>query len=183
MLLEVENNLGQLPTLAPFCLYLQQREQQLLVLANAYIKNQSAATLHLKLRKARHRCQRLLKSSDLPAEITRVINGLNINVSDRQQEVDVDDLDSIHHLRIAVKKLRYTLTVTQSLLPEYPPAQLQALLDYLTLMGDIQNSAVLSHALQQYYSQGVPTDIQQYFQQRQQKLLVGFTHLQAKALD
>jgi hypothetical protein len=29
----------------------------------------------------------------------------------------------------------------------------------------------------------VPADIQQYFQQRQQKLLVGFKHLQTKALD
>ncbi|MDD4914733.1 MAG: CHAD domain-containing protein [Methylococcales bacterium] len=174
MLLEIAARVEALPALAPFLHDLRRREQQLLTQAAAYIKSRPAGPLRRQLKKAGHRCRRQLKGCDLRVETTKVINILNAAVGSRRQAADPRDLTTIHHLRIAVKKLRYTVAAVQSLLPDYPLGQYDSLPAYLTLMGNIQNSAVLIRALEQYYLQGVPADVRAFFQQQQQALLEEF---------
>jgi CHAD domain-containing protein len=182
MLLETARQVSTLPTLLPFQHYLQRREQLLLVDCRAFIHQQSAGALRRKLKKARRRCRRQLQDCDPHHEQNRVIDNLNASVLDRLQAVNPLDLASIHHLRIAVKKLRYTLSATGDLLPEYPPLHYDLLLKHLELMGNIQNSEVLTAALEKFYVQGVPLDVQYFFQQQQTDLLDAFSNLEPLTL-
>ena len=78
--------------------------------------------------------------------------------------------------------LRYTLSAARHLLPAYPPPHYEQLLNHLQVMGELQNSAVIINALEKFYVQGVPLDIQYLFQQQQVELLDAFTNLEPLTL-
>jgi CHAD domain-containing protein len=82
-----------------------------------------------------------------------------------------------------VKKLRYLLATIQPLLTLSPNKPLEKIKSYLTLMGDIQDSAVLTNNLNKFYNQQVPENIQQVFQKQQQELLRNFIQHQQVILN
>lgn len=61
----------------------------------------------------------------------------------RYRAIRSADLRSIHRTRVAFKKFRYMMEALYPLLPDVPARQLQAMHDYQTRMGDIQDVEVL----------------------------------------
>jgi CHAD domain-containing protein len=182
MLLETARHIRTLPALTPFQHALQNREQLLMLDSRAFIRQQSTGALHRQLKKAHRRCKRQLRDCDPGQPLNQIIASLNASVLDHLHSVNLLDLASIHPLRIATKKLRYTLSAARHLLPAYPPPHYEQLLNHLQVMGELQNSAVIINALEKFYVQGVPLDIQYLFQQQQVELLDAFTNLEPLTL-
>ncbi len=175
MLLEIGNRLETLPELTHFKLHLQHREQRLLQQTQAFIESIDMGKTKRKLKRAYNRCKRLTaKHGDTNSAVFAIIDNVYVTAVSRLQAIDPTELHSIHHLRIAVKKLRYLLAATAPLLPSYSEQQTEQIKEYVTLMGDIQNSSVLSQTLQIYFVSGIPETIEQYFRQQQQELLGTF---------
>ena len=182
ILQEIGNNLPTLPELNPFLLHLKQHEQQLLLETSAFFKTISIGKLRRKLIKTRNRCKSPTTGQGSKAAVLALIDKIYASVIERYQAIDLANLSSIHHLRIAVKKLRYTLSACQPFLPDSPPQRLESLHACLTLMGEIQDSAVLNRALAAFFVEGVPLAVEQHFRQRQQALLTEFMQRKAEIL-
>lgn len=175
MLLEISDRLEILPELTHFKLHLQHRENTLLLQNRVFIKGIGNNTVKRKLKKAFNRCKRMAARRNIAqAEVMGVIGRLHATAVNRAESVDPTNLPTIHHLRIAVKKLRYLLAATKPLLTDYPESRLARMKDYVTLMGEIQNSAVLYGNLETYYVSGVPDRVRSFYQRRQQELLDAF---------
>ncbi len=175
MLLEVDKTLVNFPELQPFYQFLADCEQQLLIQTRLLIKSIKLSKLNRKLKRSKRNFKKcFISKSDTNLAVLAVIDSMQAVVLSRLKAVDPEQLSSIHHLRIAVKKFRNVVEDTHTGLPDYPEPQLQAMKDFLILMGDIQNSAVLSRALNNFFVAGVPVGIQEYFQNRQQELLNSF---------
>lgn len=175
MLIEIAKTVDRLPELTPFQHHLQEREQQLLFQTQAFIKNFSTGKLKRKLKKSQGRCKKKLTAKkDINLAVLAVIDSLYATALTRRQTMDPSQLPTIHHLRIAVKKLRYTLAVIHPILPGFPEEQLKSMQEYLTLMGDIQNSSVLFQALESFFDAGVPLSVKEHFRLQQLALLEAF---------
>lgn len=174
MLLEIAGTLPILPDLAPFLSYLQQRERQLLQQTGPNIASLPQGKLRRKIQRTGRCIKTRLAKPDPNTFILHAIDRVYATALDRYQAIDATDLSSIHHLRIAVKKLRYMLASVQVMIPGLPEAHLKRLQTYLTRMGDIQNSAVLLKTLEAFFVDGVPTEIRAYYQKQQQDLINAF---------
>lgn len=184
MLLEIETGLQTLPELTAFQLHLQQREQQLLLETDKFIKTIRQARLKRKLKKAHSRCKNLSRKQDsLNTAMLTMIDKVYATALNRYADIDPLNLASIHYFRISMKKLRYILDAAQTLLPGYPKAQNTRLQNYLTLMGDIQNSAVLFDALARFFDNAIPENSVQYFRQQQHQMLKHFMLKKAEVLE
>jgi len=174
MLQEVGAAMAELPELAPFLEHLQQREQQLLLQVQTFFQTVPVGKLKRKLKNAHGRCKRLTAKRNINTEVLSILDNLFLSAVNRNQAVDPNQLPSIHHLRIAVKKLRYTLVAAYPLLTNFQEQRFKAIEAYLTLLGDIQNSAVLLTALELYFTEETPANIQTHFRQQQQTLITKF---------
>ena len=182
MLLEIGNTVTTLPELTPFLAHLQQREQHLLLQSRIFIKTLSGGKIKRKLKKTERQCKRMYSGNDLNHAVLTVIDNVFAEALERHQAIDPAQLHSIHSFRIAMKKLRYILAAAQPILPGIPADQAERMQDYLTLLGDIQNSAVLCQALEEFFTAGIPADIQKHFQQQQQGLLDKFMQRKLEVL-
>ena len=182
LLLEIGNTVAALPELAPFLLHLQQREQLLLLQNRIFIKTLSGGKIKRKLKKAERHCTQLYSRTDLIDAVLTAIDSIYTEALERRQAINPLQLPSIHSFRIAMKKLRYILLAAQPMLPGIPADQAKRMQEYLTLLGDIQNSAVLFQALEAFFTAGIPANIQEYFQQQQQVLLHAFMARQDEVL-
>jgi CHAD domain-containing protein len=183
ILLEIQDKLTQLSELSAFRLHLLAEEKKLLIQARALLNQQSAGGLQHKLNKIRHRYRRNNVRTDTKLDLLSAIGNIHIVVVDRYQNLDPNELDSIHKLRIALKKLRYVLQMIQPQLPDFPKTKLESIQAYLSVMGDIQNSSVLMQALSVFFLNAIPEDISTNFLQKQKSLLLQFLQNKEQCLD
>lgn len=174
MRLEVSLLVAELPELSPFLHHLHVQEQGLLMQTPAQISALGRPKLARKLKKAGNRCQRRLAGKDIALEVTKAIDGIYRTAWERYLAIDPSQPASLHHLRISVKKLRYTLVLAQTLLPGLPENLPQRLQSYLTSLGDIQNAQVLVDALDHFHAGAMPEPLHQYFLARQQALVEAY---------
>lgn len=174
MRLEVGLLVAELPELTPFLHHLHVQEQGLLMQTPALISSLGRPKLARKIKKAAKRCQRRLADNDIALEATKAIDDIYLIARQRYLAIDPSHPASLHRLRISVKKLRYTLVLTQTLLPCLPENLPQRLQSYLTSLGDIQNSQVLIDALRGFHADAMPERLYQYFLARQQALVEAY---------
>jgi len=145
MLLETSQRLSELPEIEPFHRYLQKTEKQLLRRAhkdiedvgNAFAKPIRAAVKSL---------------HSLSVDVFAPVDDAYHTVLSRLAMVDPANVATIHRVRIAFKRLRYSFEVVQPLLTDMPedlPAQMHS---YQTLMGEIQDAEVMLRTLEEYAS-------------------------------
>ncbi|MGD0958470.1 MAG: CHAD domain-containing protein [Methylomonas sp.] len=182
MLQEIGKAAETLPELIPFQRRLLQRERRLLAEVQVFIKKLPAGKLKRKLKRTERRCKRLMAGSDINAAVLTVIDNVYATVLARRSAINPEQLPSLHHFRIAVKKLRYILAAAQPMLPGLPEDHAKKMQNYLTLLGDIQNSAVLFQNLAEFYAAGVPAAVQAHFQHSRQLLLDEFMQRQDEVL-
>lgn len=171
MLLEVSERIDALPDLMSYQRYLQRNEQRLLKQADLAIENFDSASLQRLFAKAEKNLNAGLEHLELKAAILEVVDGCFAVALERYRLIDPDRPETLHQLRIAVKKLRYMLTASEALLPPLPDKHLQQLQTYLTRLGEIQNSCVLLDNLNRFFGHYPPEYIQTYYSQRHQALL------------
>lgn len=170
MLFEAAKTLPILPELEPFLAHMHRCEQRLLLENHSFIASLYQPKLRRKLKKAGKRFTDIDLKQALPSAIDDIY-GMVIN---RYEALNPAIPNSIHHLRIAVKKLRYTLLATQSIDSALTETDSSILKSQLTRMGDIQNSVVILQTLELFFQHQIPTAIERYYMQQQQELIASF---------
>lgn len=171
MLLEVSERIDALPDSASYQRYLQRNEQRLLKQADLAIANFDITSLERLFAKAEKSVNAGLGKVELKAAILQAVDECFAAALERYRLIDPERPETLHQLRIAVKKLRYMLAAAEALLPAMPHNHLQHLQTYLTRLGEIQNSCVLLDNLNRFFGHYPPADIQTYYYQRHQALL------------
>ncbi|AMK77975.1 MULTISPECIES: CHAD domain-containing protein [Methylomonas] len=183
MLFEVAKNMPILPELEPFLAFMHEREQQLLIHSKSNIASFYQPKLRRKVKKAGKRFERQIANTDLNTALPIAIDQIYALTLERYQELDPTNPASIHRLRIAVKKLRYTLLAVQTIIVDLPEPLFKQLQSYLTHMGDIQNSTVLLNTLDAFFVHKIPEAIEQYYRQQQQDLITVFMARASEILE
>ena len=104
-----------------------------------------------------------------------------------RSEIDPQDSVTIHRVRVAFKKFRYLAELLQSMLHGVTPHQIEAMHEYQSMMGEIQDVETLQGALDKYVSrkksrQGKHLHFRDYLSKRRTALVRTYLH-QAGRLD
>jgi CHAD domain-containing protein len=86
----------------------------------------------------------------MPVDLFSPVDDAYHTVLSRLAMVDAANVATIHRVRIAFKRFRYSFEIVQPLLTDMPedlPAQMHS---YQTLMGEIQDAEVLLRTLEEY---------------------------------
>lgn len=95
------------------------------------------------LEKEIRHCREELPVERALATVLRSVNRAFMRVVEFRHRIKSDDTKTIHCTRIAFKHFRYMVEELSPLLPEITPARCQAMHDYQSKMGDIQDLEVL----------------------------------------
>ncbi|MBD9355345.1 CHAD domain-containing protein [Methylomonas albis] len=183
MLFEAAKTLPILPELEPFLAHMHRCEQQLLKENQSFIASLYQPKLRRKLKKAGKRFKIQTADIDLQLALPTAIDQIYAAALSRYQELDPANLASIHHLRIAVKKWRYSLLAIQFTDSALAKIELNPLKNYLTRMGDIQNSVVMLQTLELFFQHQIPTEIERHYQRQQQVLIDSFMKCCSEILE
>lgn len=174
MLFETAKTIPALPELEPFLAHLHSREQHLLAQSQSLIAGLYQPKLHRKIAKIGNRFKAWSADTDFQPALLAAIDQVYARAINRYHAIDPNDLTSIHHLRIAVKRLRYLLISVGAIVTDLPEDHAKRLQRYLTRMGDIQNARVLLQTLAIFFESAVPPTVQEYYQKQQQALIDEF---------
>ncbi len=167
MLLKVTEALGEVPELAPYEAHLQQRETKLLQSAAQHIQALDLEELTQHIQTARQFLLNFTDQETLCRTLPQATDDIYAAVLRRYGKVDASRPATIHRLRIAFKKLRYTLEILRPLLPDLPARLFKDMHAYQTNMGDIQDMEVLLAALADFAKRRAsydPRPARRYFQ-------------------
>lgn len=153
-LLAVGEMLPRYPVIEPFHTILLLRERRLIKEISKRIAKVPAERMEKDLRSAMRQLQSLLEmpgARDVAfAAIVGKASRAFARAVERWHTVDPKEPVSIHKLRIAFKKARYTLEALQPVFPSVTGRQLKHMNDYQQLMGDIQDVEVLRASINSY---------------------------------
>ncbi|MBL8061917.1 MAG: CHAD domain-containing protein [Anaerolineales bacterium] len=146
MLADISEFIHEIPSLHLFQESLQKSEKTLLRQTRKRIKSREISGLAKRVEKVRSMIE------DLPAESLRdqilmAADERFARVLQTHAAIDVENVPSIHKLRIAFKKFRYTVEIVSPLLDNFPPANFERMHTYQSMMGDIQDLEVASQTL------------------------------------
>jgi len=167
-------DLTSLPEIAPFLDYLHANERRLLAAIPQQIHAFNTNPQELLLAKVQKRVLPTLQGMNLPRACLAAIDAVYAVVLQRYRAIDAQQPQTLHKLRIALKKLRYLLITAGELLPPLPDGHLTGLQAYLTLLGDIQNSCVRQDYLNRYFGHQPPPALEEIFAERHQLLQDAF---------
>ncbi|OQW71523.1 MAG: hypothetical protein BVN35_16235 [Proteobacteria bacterium ST_bin11] len=182
MLFEAAKTLPILPELEPFLAQMHRCEQSLLSENQCFITGLYQPKLRRKLKKAAKHFKTQTTHTDLTQALPKAIDDIYGTVINRYEALDPANPESIHHLRIAVKKLRYTLLAIESLDLALAKIDSSKLKSHLTSMGIIQNSVVMLQALTLFFEYQIPEEIELYYRKQQQDLIGAFMNCSAEVL-
>jgi CHAD domain-containing protein len=174
MRLETSVLIGEFAQLEPFLHRLHLRELQLLILIPGEIAAWRSGKMSRKVKKIIGRCREVPLADGLDTQILNCIDDIYRLAQQRDAALVTSDLESFHKLRIATKKLRYSLELSAPLLPNLPSSHLQGIKTYLDYLGDIQNTTVFLHALEEFFGGEIPEQLLKQIINQQQDLLSAF---------
>ncbi len=150
MLVEMEETLETLPELAALQISLIKRERRLLGKAEQDVRAIKTGAIGRGLELARASLEEISASRELDENLLEVLDELHQTVRQRLGRVDPTQPASIHRVRVAFKKFRYTIEILHPLLPGFPQAQFKSMHHYQTAMGEIQDAEVLLEMIADY---------------------------------
>jgi CHAD domain-containing protein len=174
MLAEISETLDTLPELKPFQQYLQKRERRLLREAEELIEALKLGGLAKRLERVRADIAEQGPSVDLNGRILQAVDEAYLTVTQRYGWLNPAQPATIHRVRVAFKKFRYTLEIIYPLLDAYPEANLKRMHDYQTTMGDIQDVEVFLRTLADFTEREDtydPEPVHHYYEQRHTELI------------
>lgn len=153
-LLTVEQMLPTYPTLEPFHTILLLRERRLIKDISKHIARVSAERMEKDVRAARKQLRSLFRAPAAhDVAFAAVVGAATIafaGVVERRSYIDAKNPEAIHRLRVAFKKVRYTLEALQPVFPGITQQQLKKMNEYQQLMGDVQDLEVLRASVNAY---------------------------------
>jgi CHAD domain-containing protein len=155
-LIFVEEAQERFPELAKFHKALAKREARLSRRLEASVDTFPLRRLQKLVRGVRknHRSGRKRASSQHSdwSRLCRHLDEAFKRVAALRNKIDPQDSVTIHKVRVAFKKFRYLVELLQSMLPGVTAHQMEAMHEYQTMMGEIQDVETLQKALDEYVS-------------------------------
>lgn len=143
MLADISEFIQDLPSLQMFQERLQKNEKKLLRQTRKRIRSRDISQLAKRVKKVS------AMLADLPAELLReqiftATDERFARVLQTHDAIDLENIPSIHKLRIAFKKFRYTIEIVNPLIEDFPATNFERMHAYQSMMGDIQDLEVAS---------------------------------------
>jgi CHAD domain-containing protein len=153
-ILEVRALARRFPVLRSYLRSLSQTEAALIGKARAYLARMRLEGIEQTLARSRGELAELLGAPEMHRYVSSALAGEAgksfLRAAERLGRVNTGDPASIHRLRVAFKKCRYTLEILRPLLPGTSASLLKGMNAYQTRMGVIQDSVVLSSSLARF---------------------------------
>jgi len=153
-LLFVRERQERFPEIARFHRALTKREGRLTACVSQRVEQfemrkvrKLAAAAEKTLKEQRKDCNH--HRNDWP-RLLRSVEKTFAHVAELGSHIDPARPATIHRVRVAFKKFRYLVEVLQPLLPGVTDHQIEAMHDYQTLMGEIQDAEVLEGAVEEF---------------------------------
>lgn len=143
LLFDVSEYLHEQPELKFFQEHLLKEEKHLMRQTRKLVR----AREHRRLNKRVEKIQTMLQdlgTDMLGAQMIAAADEAFTRVIQAYFVMDAENPASIHKLRIAFKRFRYTVEVVHPLLPNFPSTHFERMHDYQARMGDIQDMEVAS---------------------------------------
>lgn len=125
-----------------FCAYLLKQEHRQLHASRQALQSFPVDKVYRQLGKLRKQLRKRLPDIDekvLPA----AVEAAYAKVVARHQLVQKEDMASIHRVRVAFKRFRYTAEIVQLIAPVFHAKAMHAMRQYQTLLGSIQDAEVM----------------------------------------
>jgi CHAD domain-containing protein len=155
----------------PFEEYLKQRERDLSDAAEKRSKDLKPGPINRRLLEIREKltsCS-VLSDKEVQDKMLQAVDNAYRAGMQCYWEVDSQDADSIHQLRVEFKKFRYMIEDVQPLMPDLPASVLERLHDYQTRMGAIQDATVILQSLADFAGANGsydPFPVRRYYERR-----------------
>lgn len=142
-IIKIKALLATFPVLTPFLKYLNDYEDELLRTIKSKIEDKSDNEISELVFFLKLQLKQELPNSGLTC--LKLVNSAFIefqNVKQKAVELDKNDLDTFHQLRLAFKKFRYTMEFLQPIL-NLPDSYYKKMKSFQDLLGEIQDNRVL----------------------------------------
>ncbi|HNK63542.1 MAG TPA: CHAD domain-containing protein [Anaerolineales bacterium] len=143
LLADISEFILEVPELRSFQERLRKNEISLLRRTRALIKSHKVGKLGERLEKIREMIA-VLPDQTIGAQLPAAADLRFARVLETYAAMDTENIPSIHKLRVAFKKFRYTVEIIQPLLENFPTENFKQMHDYQSMMGDIQDLEVAS---------------------------------------
>ena len=168
MLAEITETIQELPQLETFQRQLERAEKRLLKGLRKKRKNLDLKEVTRRIRKT-HDGLKAEEKADFAEPVFRSMDDAFAVMWRRYEQVDPEHPSTIHRLRVAFKKFRYTVEIIHPLLADFPLENLKRMHDYQSLMGEIQDADVFLQTLDEFQStasSSQPEPVRSYYESR-----------------
>lgn len=145
LLADISEFIQEVPDLQPFQKQLQKNEKKLLRQARKLIRSREISGLKRQIEKVRG-MMAALSEETLHEQILAAADERFGRVLQAYSAMDTENIPSIHHLRVAFKKFRYTVEIIHPLLENFPEENFERMHAYQSLLGEIQDLDVASQS-------------------------------------
>jgi CHAD domain-containing protein len=146
MLVDIIEAMQELPDLKPFHTHLRKEEKQQLRLVRKVVKARDIKGLSQRVKKVFEMVQGL-PDANLDQLILSAVDEAYARVLQTYSTVDIEHIATIHRLRIAFKRFRYSVEIVHDQLAHFPKTNFERMHEYQSKMGDVQDLEVASQHL------------------------------------
>jgi len=171
---EIAETVATLPELEHFWEYIRKREKKLLKIAQGEINDSKTGKITRRAEKIKDDLTGALGERDLTPNLLSAVDDVNLTVRRRMGQVDHTRAAIIHSVRVAFKKFRYMVEIIYPLLPGFPETQLDAMHEYQSRMGEIQDVEVFLRTLDKFahkHESYDPQPVREIYEQRHTELI------------
>lgn len=143
LLADVSEHIQEHPELKSFQEHLLKEEKHFMRLTRKLVRAREHKRLNKRVEKTQNSVQELPEDT-LTLQMIAAADESFSRVIQAYFAMDAQNTASIHKLRIAFKRFRYTVEVVHLLMPNFPSANFERMHDYQSHMGDIQDMEVAS---------------------------------------
>lgn len=146
LLTDASEFLSEIPELKALQTHWLQEEKRLMKHTRKLVKERDTKGLSKRIEKTREMLSDL-PEENLAEQILAAVDEAYAHVLQTYAALDAENIPSIHKLRIAFKRFRYSVEIVHPLLADFPSANFERMHDYQSRMGDIQDMEVARQKL------------------------------------
>ncbi len=178
MLAEAVENIERFGELQSFVSHLQEQEAHFLRKARKQVNRLKLSELRRRIEKIRDSIKKRMVEEKFRALLFQAVDNVYARTVQVLNQVDASRPGTIHRLRLAFKKFRYTVEVVCALIANYPEKHRERMHEYQSAMGDIHDIEVFLNTLADFSESGAASfDIKpvcSFYEKRHAELIASF---------
>lgn len=159
LLADVSEYIHEVPSLSGFREYLSKKERNLLQKARKQVHSIKTSPLFARLDKGTEMIAEIQEKGERYS-LYDILDSTYARACQKYVLIDSEKPSTVHKLRIAFKKFRYTLEIASPMLTAFPEENFERMHEYQARMGDIQDLEVTQVKLTELMDQDPALDLQ-----------------------